>query len=94
MNKLEEVISQAPDNISKEDIEVIFKKNNENVIDTLVDLWDLEAPNAPNTANESTEKDIIDLKTDEHKWANIRDICDSYDLEMQTQLNRMRNKSQ
>ena len=100
MNKLDEVISQAPDNISKEDIEVIFKKNNENVIDTLVDLWNLEVPNAPNapnapkTTNEGTGEDNIDLETDEHKWANIRDICDSYDLEMQTQLNRMRNNSQ
>lgn len=96
MNKMDEVISQAPDHISKEDIEVIFKKNNENVIDTLVDLWNLEVPKAPNakTTNEGTEEDKIDLETDEHKWANIRDICDSYDLEMQTQLNRMRNKSQ
>ena len=94
MNKIEEVISQAPDHISKEDIEVIFKKNNENVIDTLVDLWDLEVPNAPKTTNEGTEEDNINFETDEHKWANIRDICDSYDLEMQTQLNRMRNKSQ
>ena len=97
MNKMDEVISQAPDHISKEDIEVIFKKNNENVIDTLVDLWNLEVPKAPKTTkttNEGTEEDKIDLETDEHKWANIRDICDSYDLEMQTQLNRMRNKSQ
>ena len=100
MNKIDEVISQAPDHISKEDIEVIFKKNNENVIDTLVDLWNLEVPNAPNapkttkTTNEGTEEDNIDLETDEHKWANIRDICDSYDLEMQAQLNKMRNKSQ
>ena len=43
---------------------------------------------------EKEEEIIIDLETDEHKWANIRDICDSYDLEMQTQLNRRRNKSQ
>ena len=41
---MEEVIQQAPDYFSKEEIEVIFKKNKENVIDTLIDLWNLDAP--------------------------------------------------
>jgi hypothetical protein len=86
---MEEVINQAPDNISKEDIEVIFKKNNENVINTLVELWNLDVSKTKNTNEEDEE---IDLNNPTNKWANIRNICDSYDLEMQTQMNKLKNK--
>ena len=85
---MEEVISQAPEHISKEDIETIFKKNNENVIDTLIELWDIEAPATGNAAN----PDEIDLTTPENKWANIRDVCDSYDLQMQVHMNNIKSK--
>jgi hypothetical protein len=86
---MDEVINQAPDNISKEDIEVIFKRNNENVINTLVDLWNLDVSKSKNTNEENEE---IDLNDPTNKWANIRNICDSYDLEMQTQMNMLKNK--
>jgi len=72
-------MKQAPDNVLREDVEVIFKKNNENVIDTLIDLWKLDVP-----------KSNVDLKDDTDKWVNIRDVCDSFDLEMQTQMNRLK----
>jgi hypothetical protein len=85
---MDEVISQAPDNISKEEIEVIFKKNNENVINTLIDLWNLDVPKSKKV-DESSEANI-DFNNHPDKWANIRDICDSYDLEMQTQMNRLK----
>lgn len=85
---MEEVISQAPEHISKEDIETIFKKNKENVIDTLIELWDIEAPTTGKTAN----PDEIDLTTPENKWANIRDVCDSYDLQMQVHMNNIKSK--
>lgn len=85
---MEEVISQAPENISKEDIETIFKKNNENVIDTLIELWNIEAPTTGKAAN----PDENDFTTPENKWANIRDVCDSYDLQMQVQMNNIKGK--
>ena len=83
---MEEVINQAPSHVSKEDIEIIFKKNNENVIDTLIDLWNVEAPKSVNPG----EDDEFDLKNPENKWANIRNICDSYDIEMQAHLNKLK----
>lgn len=91
---MDEVINQAPDNISKEDIEVIFKKNNENVINTLVDLWNLDVPKSKvvNVGDDASSETNIDLDNPTDKWANIRDICDSYDLEMQTHMNRLKNK--
>ena len=87
---MDEVIKQAPQHISKEDIEIIFKKNNDNVIDTLIDLWDIEAPKSANPDGNSDESD---LKKPENKWANIRNVCDSYDKEMQAQLSKLKIKS-
>jgi hypothetical protein len=94
---MDEVINQAPENISKEEIEIIFKKNNEDVINTLVDLWNLDVPkskvvNVSEASDEASSETNIDLNNPINKWANIRDICDSYDLEMQTHMNRLKNK--
>lgn len=104
-------MNQAPEHISKEDAEIIFKKNKENVIDTLIELWELEVPKSvPSQSSQSAEdtdktdktdkvmNDILTndkavLPSDKAKWASIRDICDSYDTEMQTQMNRMKNRS-
>jgi hypothetical protein len=76
---MDEVMKQAPEHIKMDDAEIIFKKNNEKVTDTLIELWNLEAP--------KPETDAVEEKD---KWANIRDICDSYDLEMQAQLTLMK----
>ena len=78
---MDEVMKQAPDTVSREDVEIIFKKNNENVIDTLIDLWELDVP-----------KSNVECVDDTDKWANIRDVCDSFDLEMQNQMNQMKNQ--
>ena len=77
---MDEVMKQAPDNISREEIEIIFKKNDENITDTLIDLWKLDVPKSTTEPKAATDD----------KWANIRDVCDSYDLEMQSHLKRMK----
>jgi hypothetical protein len=97
---MDEVIKQAPDNISVEEIEVIFKKNKENVIDTLIDLWNIEVKDAKPTNNEEDEAALeaeaadaeFDFTNPETKWGNIRNICDAYDIEMQAHLNRLKGK--
>ena len=94
-------MNQAPEHISKEDAEIIFKKNKENVIDTLIELWELEVPKSAasqplqhfQSAEDILTNDKAVLPSDKAKWASIRDICDSYDIEMQTQMNRMKNRS-
>ena len=100
---MEEVIQQAPDYFSKEEIEVIFKKNEENVINTLIDLWNLDAPKTKSATEAALEADQnIDINkissgtgsASADKWASIRDICDTYDLEMQTQMNLLKNRQQ
>ena len=91
-------MNQAPEHISKEDAEIIFKKNNDNVTDTLIELWELEVPKSAASQPLQSVEDILAndktaLPSDKAKWASIRDICDSYDIEMQTQMNRMKNRS-
>jgi hypothetical protein len=63
---MNQVICQAPLNISIEIIEEVFNKNNQNVLDTLSELWQLE------------EKQL----KEKSKWDTIRETCDEYDMEM------------
>lgn len=74
---MDEVYKQSPPNFDKESIKNIFIKNNENVLDTLLELWEIDDKNSsiiPTDDNNDKEK---------NKWTNIRDICDSFDIEMQ-----------
>lgn len=94
---MEEVIKQAPNNMLLEDIEIIFKKNNENVLDTLFDLWNIDAKKTSDIVTESaTDADIndndLDLIDPVNKWANIRNICDAHDTEMQSLLKGLRKQ--
>jgi hypothetical protein len=82
---MEEVIKQAPDNILIEDIEIIFKKNKENVLDTLSELWNINIIKSVENDIEPTDE-TLDLSDPLNKWTKIRNICDSYDTEMQSQL--------
>lgn len=75
---MEQVIQQAPANISVEDIETIFNKNNSNINDTLTELWDIDMSSF-----------IIEKKTT--KWDEIRDTCDSFDFEMKNMIDKNRN---
>jgi len=92
---MEEVIKQAPNNMLLEDIEIIFKKNNENVLDTLFDLWNIDVKKTtdiiPEEATEADNNDI-DLIDPVNKWANIRNICDAHDIEMQSLLKGLRKQ--
>ena len=96
---MDEVIKQAPSDIAVEDIEVIFKKNNENVLDTLFDLWNIEVKEAKSAKKDDDETEAVDeddaeldFTNPETKWENIRNICDAYDIEMQAHLNRLKGK--
>jgi hypothetical protein len=94
---MDEVIKQSPENIDKATIEAIFAKNNENVLDTLLELWDFDDKKTDNVinssvvyggvsndSNDSNDSNVSndDVLKDKKKWANIRDICDSFDKEM------------
>jgi hypothetical protein len=67
------IIKQAPANLTKEEIEIIYNKNNNDIINTLAELWDI------------VDDKIIPSKT---KWDNMRETCDAYDLEMEKVMKR------
>ena len=66
---MNELLKQAPDNISKEEIEIIYLRNNKNILDTLTELWKIPVKNVQKTENEK-------------KWQEIREIYDDIDTEM------------
>jgi hypothetical protein len=68
---MESIIQQAPEGISTEYVEELYKTHNGDVPKILGILW--EMPDVKNTQydNEDTQK-----------WNNIRDICNAYEEEM------------
>lgn len=76
---MEQVISQAPVNISNEKIEEIFVKNNKDVLKTLTELWNI------------IEKPKINKKD---KWVEIRETCDEFDKEMNNFIDCMKKGEQ
>ena len=72
---MDEVLKQAPDGITRDDIEIIFNNNDKDVLKTLIELWKIQ------------EKTIKNISESQCKWEGIRDICDSHDNEMQKKIN-------
>tara|TARA_Y100000361_G_scaffold150275_1_gene165731 strand:- start:253 stop:474 length:222 start_codon:yes stop_codon:yes gene_type:complete len=72
---MEQLKSQAPDNIDNDTLLKIYNKNNSNIVDTLSELWNIVEHK--NTLNEKQEK-----------WANIRQICDDIDIAKYEFLNK------
>ena len=69
------LIQQAPANLTIEEIEKIYNKNEKNIINTLTELWDI------------ADNRIIPPKT---KWDDIRETCDAYDSEMEKVMKKMK----
>ena len=69
------LIQQAPTNLTKEEIEIIYNKNNNDIIKTLEELWDIVD---------------IKVEQPKTKWDDIRETCDAYDFEMQKVMKQMK----
>ena len=69
------IIQQAPINLTKEEIEIVYNKNNNDIVNTLAELWDI------------ADTKIIPPKT---KWDDIRETCDAYDLEMDKVMKKIK----
>lgn len=68
-------MKQVPENLSREEVEKVYNKNNKDFIKTLEELWDIK-------------ENIKNLDEKTIKWNNIRETCDSFDIEMQKKLFR------
>ena len=71
------VIQQAPSNLTNEEIEIIYNKNENNINNTLAELWNI---NDTSTIPEKT------------KWDDIRETCDAYDSEMDKMMKKIKKK--
>ena len=69
------LIQQAPANLTIEEIEMVYNKNNNDMIKTLEELWGI------------TDNRVEQPKT---KWDDIRETCDAYDSEMQKVMKRVK----
>ena len=72
---METLIQQAPPNLTIEEIEVVYNKNEKNIINTLAELWDI------------ADNRIIPPKT---KWDDIRETYDAYDFEMEKVMKKIK----
>jgi hypothetical protein len=75
---MEELIKQAPENITYNELEIIFLRNNKNIVDTLTEVWNIPVNNVNNSDNiyNSGNNDNKD------KWKTIRETYDEIDKEM------------
>jgi hypothetical protein len=88
---MDEVIKQAPSDIAVEDIEVIFKKNNENVLDTLFDLWNIEVKDAKAAKAAKAAKSTKSAKKDDETEAAEEDDAELDFTNPETKWENIRN---
>ena len=77
---MDELIKQAPVNIDEKIIKEIFDKNNGNIMNSLMELWEIKDENVKEQTKEQKE------------WDEIRDTCDIFDGEMNIMMAKLRTK--
>jgi hypothetical protein len=82
MDKIRQVLQQAPDGVEEEQVKTLLQKYDGDCLKVLTYLWEIEE----DVVNEKQEN-----KENKHDWNNIRDICNSYEEEME---NFMKSKRQ
>jgi|688.fasta_scaffold802708_1 hypothetical protein len=77
---MDELIKQAPMNIDEKIIKEIYEKNNGNIMNSLMELWEIKDENVKEQTKEQKE------------WDEIRDTCDIFDGEMNNMMAKLRTK--
>lgn len=75
MDKIEQILQQAPEEVSKEQISKLLEIHDGDSLMVLSILWNLN--------DKSDTRDTSNVSDMTKKWENIRDICNSYEQEMQ-----------
>ena len=75
---MDELIKQAPENITYNELEIIFLRNNKNIVDTLTEVWNIPVNNVNNSDNSYNS----DNNGNKDKWKTIRETYDEIDKEM------------
>jgi hypothetical protein len=81
---MEELIKQAPENITYNELEIIFLRNNKNIVDTLTEVWNIPVNNVNNSYNSDNSDNSYnsDNNGNKDKWKTIRETYDEIDKEM------------
>lgn len=76
---IESILQQAPEGVSKEQVEELYKKHDGHAAAVLAELWELpsDVKNVP-------------FDEDRNKWQNMRDICQAYEEEMEKYMKAQR----
>jgi hypothetical protein len=78
---MEGLLLQAPIGLTKEFINEIYNKNNNDVAKTLMELWEIP---------EEKQK----VQTEKQKnWNEIRQTCDAYDSELSRLISNVKNSN-
>lgn len=80
---MESIYNQSPEGTTMEEIEVLFKKHGGRSADVLAELWGVE---------EVVKNKPYSNRDEQQKWENIRDICNTYEEEMQKLRSSMSSK--
>ena len=75
---MDELIKQSPANIDEKIIKEIFDKNDGNIMNSLMELWEIKDENEKEQTKEQNE------------WDEIRDTCDIFDGEMNNMMAKLR----
>lgn len=76
--QMEDIVRQAPKNISYEQIKEIYERNEKDKLRTLMEIWDIKD-------EKKDGRDDI-----QNRWGEIRDTCDAYDMEMARMMDKAR----
>jgi hypothetical protein len=76
---MDELIKQAPDNIDEKIIKEIYEKNGGNIMNSLMELWNIK-------------EDIKEPTKEQKEWNEIRETCDVFDGEMNNMMAKLRTK--
>lgn len=84
-NIIKQILDQAPDSVTREHVTELYTKYDGNIVCILTELWNIEKTDAPEPKNTSVEELAF-----KNKIAEVRDICNSFDEEMENFLQRCR----
>ena len=77
---IESILVQCPEDTTKEDVEELWNKYDGNVSDILSDVWKVSTVN---NGRYSEQK---------KKWDDIRDICNTYEHQMEEHMKALRKQ--
>lgn len=84
-----QILDQAPNETTAEQVTTLYEKYEGNVVDILAELWQIETLEPNSISNIDVDKLAV-----KNKLAEVRDICNAFDEEMQRYMQECRLKQQ